>query len=165
MKICAFCGTKCDDSVLICSSCGAGEFSHICANCGNVYTKGNFCPNCGVRSGTKAKKCPQCGTEYFSNACPNCGYTPARPVQTQPPQPQPQTQTQTFTDSTVNSYEDKNKWLALFLCVFFGYMGAHKFYEGKIGMGLLYIFTMGLFCIGWVIDIFLILAKPTMYKP
>ena len=26
--------------------------------------------------------------------------------------------------------------------------GAHKFYEGKIGMGVLYIFTGGLFGIG-----------------
>ena len=26
----------------------------------------------------------------------------------------------------------KNKWVSFFLCLFFGYLGIHKFYEGKI---------------------------------
>ena len=57
----------------------------------------------------------------------------------------------------------KNKWVALILCVFLGYLGAHKFYEGKIGMGILYLFTGGLFGIGWVIDIIALLLKPDTY--
>lgn len=39
------------------------------------------------------------------------------------------------------------------LCLFLGYLGIHKFYEGKIGLGVLYLFTFGLFGIGWLIDI------------
>ncbi|MBQ5791560.1 MAG: TM2 domain-containing protein [Clostridia bacterium] len=46
-----------------------------------------------------------------------------------------------------------NDWLLFFLCLFFGYLGIHKFAENKIGMGILYIFTFGLFCIGWFIDV------------
>lgn len=42
---------------------------------------------------------------------------------------------------------------ALILCILFGYFGAHKFYEKKIGMGILYFFTLGLFGIGWIVDI------------
>lgn len=42
---------------------------------------------------------------------------------------------------------------ALVLCILFGYFGAHKFYEKKIGMGILYFFTLGLFGIGWIVDI------------
>ncbi|MFR9048827.1 MAG: TM2 domain-containing protein [[Clostridium] leptum] len=30
--------------------------------------------------------------------------------------------------------------------------GGHKFYEGKAGTGILYLFTGGLFSIGWIID-------------
>ena len=57
----------------------------------------------------------------------------------------------------------KNKWIAFFLCLFLGYFGAHKFYEGRIGMGILYLLTIGLFGIGWIVDIILILMKPNPY--
>lgn len=56
-----------------------------------------------------------------------------------------------------------NKWVSLGLCIFLGFFGAHKFYEGKGGMGILYLFTGGLFGIGWFIDIISILAKPNPY--
>lgn len=57
----------------------------------------------------------------------------------------------------------RNKWVAFFLCLFLGFLGIHKFYEGKVGMGILYFFTMGLFGIGWFIDIILLLLKPNPY--
>ena len=57
----------------------------------------------------------------------------------------------------------KNKWVSFFLCLFLGYFGAHKFYEGKIGSGILYCCTVGLFGIGWIIDIFNLLNKPNPY--
>lgn len=34
-----------------------------------------------------------------------------------------------------------------------GWLGIHKFAEGKVGMGVLYLFTFGLFGIGWIVDI------------
>ena len=51
-------------------------------------------------------------------------------------------------------HSSKNKGTCLILCIFFGYFGAHYFYVGRTGMGLLYLFTLGLFSIGWIIDIF-----------
>ena len=57
----------------------------------------------------------------------------------------------------------KNKWISLLLCVFLGYLGAHKFYEGKILFGLIYLFTFGIFGIGVIIDSILILLKPNPY--
>ncbi len=57
----------------------------------------------------------------------------------------------------------KNKWVALLLCFFLGIVGGHKFYEGKAGMGILYIFTGGLFGIGAIIDFIVILTKPNPY--
>lgn len=56
-----------------------------------------------------------------------------------------------------------NKWISFFLCLFFGYLGAHKFYERKTGIGFLYLFTLGIFGLGWIIDIVLILKKPNPY--
>ena len=57
----------------------------------------------------------------------------------------------------------RNKWVAFFLCLFLGFFGAHKFYERKPGMGILYMFTAGLFLIGWIVDLISILSKPTIY--
>lgn len=38
----------------------------------------------------------------------------------------------------------------------FGFIGAHRFYYGKPVSGTLYFFTLGLFFIGWFVDLFLI---------
>ncbi len=57
----------------------------------------------------------------------------------------------------------KNKWIALLLCFFFGILGIHKFYEGKILLGIVYIFTGGLFGIGVLIDFISLLFKPNPY--
>ena len=57
----------------------------------------------------------------------------------------------------------RNKWVALVLCLLLGFVGAHKFYEGRAGMGILYIFTGALFGIGWVVDIIALLCKPDPY--
>ena len=40
------------------------------------------------------------------------------------------------------------------LCLFLGFAGAHKFYKGKILLGFVYLFTGGLFLIGWAVDLF-----------
>jgi len=38
----------------------------------------------------------------------------------------------------------------------FGFIGAHRFYYGKPVSGTIYFFTLGLFFIGWIVDLFLI---------
>ncbi len=38
----------------------------------------------------------------------------------------------------------------------FGFMGAHRFYFGRPISGTIYFFTLGLFFIGWIVDLFLI---------
>ena len=50
--------------------------------------------------------------------------------------------------------ENKNKETAyiLWACGLVGLMGLHRFYMGKIGTGLLWFFTLGLFGIGWLVD-------------
>ncbi|BCL60039.1 membrane protein [Desulfomarina profundi] len=46
-----------------------------------------------------------------------------------------------------------------YLLWIFGFLGAHRFYYGKQISGTIYFFTLGLFFIGWIVDLFLI---PTM---
>jgi len=49
------------------------------------------------------------------------------------------------------------------LCFFLGFVGGHRFYEGKTGSAILYIFTWGLLGIGVLIDFIIILCKPNPY--
>lgn len=52
----------------------------------------------------------------------------------------------------------KSKGTAAVLCFFFGWLGIHRFYVGKIGTGILYMLTLGLFGLGEVIDFIMILC-------
>jgi TM2 domain-containing membrane protein YozV len=59
---------------------------------------------------------------------------------------QPVTQPQTQTHTPVMGYI---LWI-------FGFIGAHRFYYGRPVTGTIYFFTLGLFLIGWLVDLFLI---------
>lgn len=59
----------------------------------------------------------------------------------------------------------KSKWVAFFLCLFLGVFGIHKFYEGRVLLGILYLFTVGLFGIGVIIDLIVLFFKPNPYYP
>ncbi|MGN1085761.1 MAG: NINE protein [Porcipelethomonas sp.] len=109
--------------------------------------------------------CQKCGSQNQDDAikCVNCGET----LNTQSGAGQPViniVNTNTNTNTNVNpavAGHPKNKWVAFFLCLF-TFCG-HKFYEGKIGMGILYLFTAGLFGIGWIIDLITLLTRPNPY--
>ena len=59
----------------------------------------------------------------------------------------------------------KNKWVSFFLCLFLGILGIHKFYEGRILFGIIYLCTGGLFGIGVFIDLIILILKPNPYYP
>lgn len=55
---------------------------------------------------------------------------------------------------TQTDEETYNKILTtFFLCLFLGFFGVHRFYNNKIGSGILWLFTGGLFMFGWFIDL------------
>jgi restriction system protein len=53
----------------------------------------------------------------------------------------------------VTSTSDRSKKKAMKLCAWGGWLGLHQFYVGRIGAGLLYMLTFGLFFFGWIADI------------
>lgn len=59
----------------------------------------------------------------------------------------------------------KSKWVAFFLCLFFGVLGIHKFYEGRVLLGIVYLLTLGLCGVGVFIDLVILLFKPNPYYP
>ena len=59
----------------------------------------------------------------------------------------------------------KSKWVSFFLCLFLGPLGIHKFYEGRVLLGIVYLLTAGLCGVGVVIDLIILLFKPNPYYP
>lgn len=61
--------------------------------------------------------------------------------------------------SNKNVSTSQKSWpTTLILTILFGQLGIHRFYVGKIFTGLLYLFTMGGFTIGWLVDVILVLT-------
>jgi TM2 domain-containing membrane protein YozV len=52
----------------------------------------------------------------------------------------------------------KKRLPALLLCLFLGVLGIHRFYVGKVGTGILWLLTLGLFGIGTLIDFIMIIV-------
>lgn len=102
-----------------------------------------YCSNCGKQIADGTKFCPECGTSQN-------GAAPQQPVINV---------VNNNTNTNVNKvygYVHKSKWVAFFLCLFLGYFGAHRFYVGKIGTGIIWLFTFGFFGIGWILDLIFI---------
>lgn len=53
---------------------------------------------------------------------------------------------------------DKSKITTLLLCFFLGGLGVHRFYVGKTGTGLIWLFTGGCFGIGVLVDFIMIIC-------
>lgn len=79
--------------------------------------------------------CQGCGQGMSATAdsCPNCGYV-----------------VREYTDYSLSP---KSQVAVILLCFFLGSFGVHRFYVGKIGTGLLMLFTLGALGIWTIIDL------------
>jgi len=85
---------------------------------------GNFCSHCGNAVSPMAAACPQCG----------------HPVATQQPVGQPLGGQPAVGQPLANPYAPaKSRVTAGILAILLGGIGVHKFYLGKVGMGVLYL--------------------------
>lgn len=115
-----------------------------------------FCKHCGGKIPSDAVLCTLCGRQVEE-------------ISQQSAQPQiiinnDNINTNTNTNMVgVPGLRMKNKWVAVLLCLFLGVFGVHRFYEGKIGTGLLYLFTFGIGGIGACVDLIILLFKPNPY--
>lgn len=115
-----------------------------------------FCKECGEKIAAKAEICPKCGCRVEEAAVAS---TPQIVINNNN-----ENSNQNLNQiAGVMGVRQRNKWVAFFLCLFLGVFGAHKFYEGKAGMGILYLFTGGLLGIGIFIDLITLLCKPNPY--
>ena len=59
----------------------------------------------------------------------------------------------------------KNKTTRILITVLGGWFGLHKFLDHKVGTGILYLFTGGIFGIGWIVDIVKAFLAPVQSSP
>lgn len=107
--------------------------------------------------------CPVCGAPLENGKCSYCNYQEAVQQTQQPTGEISQGQAVNNTNQMnnqmnqapvyANTVSTQSKGTALVLCILLGYIGVHRFYVGKIGTGILYFLTVGLFGIGWIWDI------------
>lgn len=149
MAFCINCGNKLDDNFEFCPECGTkvNEAINVDTSSESSFEK--------YAGGTKI--CKKCGSKMPEDSfyCLTCGNTfKESDEEFEAIKRKVNMQTGTW----------KNKWISLFLCIFLGWLGIHRFYEGKVITGILYLCTLGFFGLGWIIDIVRIALKPNPYR-
>ncbi|MGH4119106.1 NINE protein [Clostridium sp.] len=90
-----------------------------------------FCPICGSQNDDASNFCKTCGINLLINS----------------------------QKTGVRNVSEKNWLVALLLCIFLGPLGAHRFYVGKTGTGILMFLTGGGCGIWFIIDIISIVTN------
>lgn len=92
--------------------------------------------------------CRGCGKEIHESAvtCPSCGAVQSTRTAAAVSVPAPASAT------------DKRILPAFLLCLLVGWLGAHRFYVGKVGTGIAMLFTLGGLGFWALIDLILILT-------
>ena len=126
------------------------------------------CPYCSANQPSSARQCEYCDMYLEPQQMPekareqleNFAAQPAQQiiyhVHNHYNQPAPREEPE-VTYTPRENVSPKNRWLAFTLCLFFGVFGIHRFYVGKVGTGLIYMFSQGIGYWGWGWDILMLL--------
>lgn len=104
-----------------------------------------LCKSCGEKIEEEKTVCPYCGRKQQEENIVTI-----------------EEQTEEFHPFGLKKHK-YNKWISLVLCIFLGIFGAHKFYERKYYLGIIYFCTFGFFLMGWLLDIYILWHKPNPY--
>lgn len=103
----------------------------------------NVCPQCGGPITQGESECKFCGEKLVNQQVNQQTVNNAQPqpqtVYVQQPVVQPVVQP-VYVSGINPSWPVKSKLAAGILAIFLGGLGIHKFYLGKVGMGLIYLF-------------------------
>lgn len=118
-----------------------------------MKTRVVICPSCGKQfTGAMTNdtwKCPACGYKFTSNM----DELQISPFSLRNTIPDPDEIPEEDNKQPGKEISKANATIAFKLCVFFGFIGAHRFYTKKYISGIIYLLTFGLFTIGWIADI------------
>jgi len=150
---CAECGTQISDKAAACIKCGAPVPEQIAAMAAAAAT--GICPNCKTVNPIDADKCLDCGM-LFSGSSSWKLITPhiSNPLPTYEG---------SYSAPSPRGYESrpqvvksaKSRGIYIILGLFFGLLGIHNFYAGRLGIGLAQLLTtciLGWFVIGLFIS-------------
>ena len=161
---------------MICPTCGIEYEGDCCPNCGVATASSTNDPITqeSYQSESFQGSYAETAQESYGQSFQDPYYEPQAPYGQQPMYQQPQVpygqqpmyqqppiinNVQVQSNSGYTSLVSvKSKTIALVLAIFLGYLGIHRFYVGKPVSGVVYFFTAGVFGLGWIIDIILILA-------
>lgn len=104
-----------------------------------------FCRQCGAQLSDGVAFCGACGAaQNTANPNPNQNQAQGQPV------------INNYYINNTNTVSTYSRLAALLFCLFLGVLGVHRFYVGKVGTGILWIFTGGCFGIGVLVDFIMI---------
>lgn len=125
------------------------------------------CPNCGApvngEHGQKLLSCEYCGSSFanpfYTEEDRSAGSAPKSSSSSAPDfassgRPMPQQPTPQPVVIVPPKASEKSLKAAQFWAIILGFYGIHRFYAGKIGTGLIWMFTGGCFFIGWIYDVY-----------
>lgn len=114
------------------------------------------CPCCGGPREKEDRCCQYCKTVFDDTPPASAEKQEIHIHYHQENRPDPQIRVEHIY-TPLERRSDRSRVMAFLLCFFLGLWGVHKFYLGKNGMGVLYLFTFGLCGYGWLVDLFILL--------